>query len=137
MEGNEGVERRRQRARPRRGAARRTNRPHLYSHRFEVRRKAVQLCLEESFPIQQVAREMGVGLSTLTKWVRVHREQGEAGLQDRAGRQLAAEGGGRGQGEGRRSEASSSRLGHPEDQPVPAARDVSAGKPGDGSPHAR
>ncbi len=57
MEGNEGVERRRQRARPPRGAARRTNRPHLYSHRFEVRRKAVQLCLEESFPIQQVARE--------------------------------------------------------------------------------
>jgi transposase InsO family protein len=86
MEGIKEVERKSRRTRPPRGAARRTNRPHPYSHPFEVRRKAVQLCLEESFPIQQVAREMGVGLSTLSKWVRVYREQGEAGLQGRAGR---------------------------------------------------
>ena len=29
----------------------------------------------------QVAREMGVGRSTLTKWNRLYRDQGEAGLQ--------------------------------------------------------
>jgi transposase InsO family protein len=81
MEGIEGVERKSRRTRPPRGAARRSIRPHPYSHSFEVRRKAVQLCLEESFPVKQVAREMGVGLSTLSKWVRVYREQGEAGLQ--------------------------------------------------------
>ena len=86
MEGIEGVERKSKRTRPPRGAARRSKRPHAHSHPFEVRRKAVQLCLEESFPIKQVAREMGVGLSTLTKWVRVYREQGEAGLQSQPGR---------------------------------------------------
>jgi transposase InsO family protein len=86
MEGIEGVERKSRRTGPPRGAARRIIRPHPYSHPFEVRRKAVQLCVEESFPVQQVAREMGVGLSTLSKWVRVYREQGEAGLQGQAGR---------------------------------------------------
>ncbi len=86
MEGTSEVQRKRKKTRPPRGAARRTIRPHVYSHPFEVRRKAVQLCLEESFPVQQVAREMGVGLSTLSKWVRLYREQGEAGLQARPGR---------------------------------------------------
>ena len=33
--------------------------------------------------MEQVAREMGVGLSTLSKWVRVYRAQGEAGLQSK------------------------------------------------------
>jgi hypothetical protein len=50
-------------------------------------------------------------------------------------RQSAAEDGGRGEDESRRVEASSSRLGHPEDQPVSAARVVSAGEPRNGSPH--
>ena len=81
MEGIKEVERKRKRPRPPRGAARRKSGPHAHSHPYEVRRKAVQLCLEESFPVQRVAREMGVGLSTLSKWVRVYREQGEAGLQ--------------------------------------------------------
>ena len=73
--------RKRKRTRPPRGAARRARGPQSHSHPFEVRRKAVQLCLEERFPLQRVAREMGVGLSTLSKWVRAYREQGEAGLQ--------------------------------------------------------
>jgi transposase InsO family protein len=81
MEGIEGVERKSRRTRPPRGAARRSTRPHAHSYPFEVRHKAVQLCLEESFPLQRVAREMGVGLSTLSKWVRLYRDQGEAGLQ--------------------------------------------------------
>jgi transposase InsO family protein len=67
--------------RKRRGAARRSSRQHAHCHPFEIRRKAVQLCLEEGFPAQRVARELGVGLSTLSKWIRVYREQGEAGLE--------------------------------------------------------
>ena len=43
----------------------------------------MQLCLEESFPVERVAREMGVGRSTLSKWVRLYRDQGEAGLQSK------------------------------------------------------
>ena len=84
MEGTNGVQRKRKKTRPPRGAARRTISPHVYSHPFEVRRKAVQLCLEESFPVERVAREMGVGRSTLSKWVRLYRDQGEAGLQSKS-----------------------------------------------------
>jgi transposase InsO family protein len=42
--------------------------------------------LEESFPVQRVAHEMGVGRSTLSKWVRLYRDQGEVGLQSKPGR---------------------------------------------------
>ena len=84
MEGTNEVQRKRKKTRPPRGAARRTICPHVYSHPFEVRRKAVQLCLEESFPVERVAREMGVGRSTLSKWVRLYRDQGEAGLQSKS-----------------------------------------------------
>ena len=83
MEGISEVQGKRKETRPPRGAARRTIRPHPHSHPFEVRRKAVQLCLEESFPVQRVAHEMGVGQSTLSKWVRLYRDQGEAGLQSK------------------------------------------------------
>ena len=83
MEGISEVQGKRKGTRPPRGAARRSIRPHPHSHPFEVRRKAVQLCLEESFPVQRVALEMGVGRSTLSKWVRLYRDQGEAGLQSK------------------------------------------------------
>src|SRR6516165_2105236 len=86
MEETKKVQGKRRRTRPPRGAARRTGRPHAHSHSFEVRRKAVQLCLEEGFPTERVAREMGVGLSTLSHWVRVYRAQGEGGLQPQPGR---------------------------------------------------
>jgi transposase InsO family protein len=39
------------------------------------------LYLEEGFSPRLIAREMKVGLSTLSKWVRRYRAQGEAGLQ--------------------------------------------------------
>ena len=81
MEGNGEVQGKRKRSRALRRAARRAVRPHAYSHPFELRRKAVQLCLEEGFPVAQVARELGVGFSTLGAWVRRYRAQGEAGLQ--------------------------------------------------------
>ena len=86
MEGPKEVEKSNRRTRPPRGAAWRTIRPHAYSHPFEVRRKAVQLCLEEGFPAERVAREMGVGLSTLSKWVRVYSAHGEADLPSQLGR---------------------------------------------------
>jgi len=81
MEGIKEGPGKRKRTRPPRGAARRSRGPHAHSHALEVRRKAVQLCLEESFPVKQVAREMRVGRSTLDKWVKLYREQGEAGLE--------------------------------------------------------
>jgi transposase-like protein len=40
----------------------------------------------KSFPVEQVAREMGVGRSTLSKWVRLYRDQCEAGLQSKSAR---------------------------------------------------
>jgi len=54
---------------------------------LEVRRKAVQLYLEEGFSPELIAREMGVGKSTLSKWVRLYRDHGEAGLKSKPARQ--------------------------------------------------
>jgi transposase len=39
------------------------------------------LYLEEGFSPELIARQMGVGRSTLSKWVRLYRDQGEAGLK--------------------------------------------------------
>src|SRR5512139_4000311 len=58
--------------------------PHPHVHPVELRRKAVQLCVEEGFPVAQVARDLRVGLSTLGKWIRTYRTQGEAGLERKA-----------------------------------------------------
>ena len=63
MEGTTEVQGRMKETRSPRGAARRSNRPH--PHPFEVRCKAVQLCLEETFPVERLAREMGVSFSAL------------------------------------------------------------------------
>ena len=87
MEGISEVQGKRKKTRPPRGAARRSICPHVHSHPFEVRRKAVQLYLEEGFAPELIAREMGVGKSTLSKWVRLYRDHGEAGLKSqKAGR---------------------------------------------------
>ena len=111
MEEDGEVQGKRKQTRALRKAARRAVRPHTHSHPFELRRKAVQLCLEEGFPVKQVARELGVGFSTLGAWVRRYRAQGEAGLQGKARpRQPAAPGGRRGEAAGRRAEAAPSRL---------------------------
>ncbi len=83
MEGTSKVQGKRKRPHPPRAAARRSIRPHRHSHPFEVRRKAVQLYLEEGFSPELIAREMGVGKSTLTKWVGLCRTLGEGGLQSR------------------------------------------------------
>src|SRR5512147_2875059 len=73
-----------QKKRTHRKAKRRGGQSHAHPYPFEVRRKAVQLCLEEGFPVEQVARELGVGFSTIGAWVRRYRAQGEAGLQAKA-----------------------------------------------------
>jgi transposase len=83
MEGISEVQGKRKKTCPPRGAARRSIRPHPHSHPFEVRRKAVQLYLEEGFSPELIARQMGVGKSTLSKWVKLYRDQGEAGLQSK------------------------------------------------------
>jgi len=56
---------------------------HLYvrPYTYEIKRKAVQLYLEEGLPAPLVATELGLGAGTIFDWVRQYREQGEAGLQ--------------------------------------------------------
>src|SRR5512134_485081 len=78
MDGNGEVQGKRKRLR----SPRRRSKGHrTHAHPFELRRKAVQLCLEEGFPVEQVARELGVGVSSIALWLRAYRAQGEAGLQ--------------------------------------------------------
>jgi transposase InsO family protein len=43
--------------------------------------KAVKLRLEESYPVDLIVREMGIGTSTLAEWVRCYHREGEAGLR--------------------------------------------------------
>lgn len=50
-------------------------------HTYEVRRKVVQLYLEENIPAEIVAQEAGVSLSSVHKWAQYYRERGEAGLR--------------------------------------------------------
>jgi len=47
---------------------------------YEVKRRAVQLYLEEGVPGDLVSREVGVRNSTIFKWVQQYRENGEEGL---------------------------------------------------------
>ena len=50
---------------------------------YELRLKAVKLHLEDGIKQELVVRELGVGKSSLTIWVRRYRAQGEEGLRDR------------------------------------------------------
>jgi transposase InsO family protein len=49
--------------------------------KYEIKRRAVQLCLEESVPVKVVAQEVGVSRWTIFEWVRQYRKNGEEGLQ--------------------------------------------------------
>jgi transposase InsO family protein len=51
---------------------------------YEVKRRAVQLYLEEGVPGDLVSREVGVRNSTIFKWVQQYRENGEEGLHPRS-----------------------------------------------------
>ena len=50
---------------------------------YELRLKAVKLQLEDGIKQELVARELGVGKSSLTNWVRRYRAEGEQGLRDK------------------------------------------------------
>ncbi|MDD5483256.1 MAG: helix-turn-helix domain-containing protein [Kiritimatiellae bacterium] len=58
---------------------------HKHSQKYELKRRAVQLCLEESVPVKVVAREVGVSRWTIFEWGRQYRKNGEEGLQPRRG----------------------------------------------------
>ena len=77
--GETGRRRGRQGSCPPRGAAAREK---FHKYPFALRIKAVKLHVEESIPARLVAEQLGLGLSTVTKWVQRWRAQGEAGLRD-------------------------------------------------------
>ncbi len=77
MEETQSVGKRQEESQPPRGLARRRGR----KHPFELRLKAVKLRLEEGFPPELIARELGIGTSTLAEWVRRYRQSGEQGLK--------------------------------------------------------
>ena len=64
---------------PPRGAAAREK---VHKASYALRRRAVQLYVEEGFPGRLVAEQLGVGLSTLTAWARRWRTLGEDGLRE-------------------------------------------------------
>ena len=74
--------------RPPRGAARRRTKrsPSPGRYPLELRRKAVQLHIEEGIPLEVVAEELGVSWDTLHIWVKRYQEEGEAGLEPRSPR---------------------------------------------------
>jgi transposase InsO family protein len=65
----------------RKGKSGGTGSPHREARPFALKQRAVKLCLQEGYPAEMVAQELGVGQSTLNLWCRRYREQGEAGLQ--------------------------------------------------------
>ncbi len=57
--------------------------PRRRSYSPEVRRKAVQLALEEKYPAELICQQMGMSEASLTQWVRRYQQMGEAGLHNR------------------------------------------------------
>lgn len=54
----------------------------MMKHGEEFQREAVRIALTSGLPRKRVAADLGVGLSTLTRWVSVHREPAVAGSGD-------------------------------------------------------
>jgi transposase len=56
-------------------------------HTEEFRREAVKLALTSGLPRHAIADDLGIGKSTLGKWIRVYREEqrsfSDGGLQDK------------------------------------------------------
>ena len=57
---------------------------HRNRYRFEIKLRAVKLFLEEGYSQGVVCRELGMGTSTVSKWLRDYRAHGEAGLRGTA-----------------------------------------------------
>lgn len=53
----------------------------VYPVDFKLR--TVKLFLEEEYSTEMIARELGIGKSTVTRWVKLYRESGIAGLEPR------------------------------------------------------
>ena len=58
----------------------RQSRPRPYG--YEIRKRAVQLHLEEGITAEAVARELGVAVGTVWEWTKRDRRQGVTGLPD-------------------------------------------------------
>ena len=56
---------------------------HPYTRRqsYEIKRKAVQLFMEEGIPAHLVAKEIGIAKATVFAWAKQYREGGEEGLK--------------------------------------------------------
>lgn len=52
---------------------------------FEFRLRVIQMYLEEQYSARMICEETGIGLSTLSKWLRRYRENGEEGLRSQRG----------------------------------------------------
>ncbi|MCD4782020.1 MAG: helix-turn-helix domain containing protein [Candidatus Omnitrophica bacterium] len=52
---------------------------------FEFRLRAVRLYEQEQYSFDFISNQLGVSKSTIGKWVKRHREQGEAGLRPQRG----------------------------------------------------
>lgn len=63
---------------PRSGAG---NKQRTVRYSFEFRLKAVKLPLEEGFAQELVWRDMGLGTSTISGWLKSYRERGQDGLR--------------------------------------------------------
>ena len=61
---------------------RKSARQRRFSHELKLR--AVKLYVEEGHPAAAVARELGIGRSTLTAWAKRYREGGEGALAPQA-----------------------------------------------------
>jgi len=55
-------------------------------HALEVKRRAVKLYVEDGYPADVVAEELGVGHSTLNAWAKQYKERGEAAFAPSARR---------------------------------------------------
>src|SRR6516225_149492 len=81
MEEHEPVEKKKNHPCPPRGAGPKTR----LTFTLQERLRAVKLHLEEGFTQEMVAREMGLSLGAVTKWVGLYRHQGEEGLRSKLG----------------------------------------------------
>jgi transposase InsO family protein len=76
MQENEPVEKKNNSSAPRGGPPRKR-----LTFTFEERLRAVKLHLEEGFPQELVARELGISNAAVYKWTKRYRDQGEEGLK--------------------------------------------------------
>ena len=47
----------------------------MIKHGVEFQREAVRIALTSGLPRKRVAADLGIGLSTLTRWVSLHRKE--------------------------------------------------------------